>query len=84
MYTNYFFSFYSFKYNKRIKYFYNKVFKKEPFQIDTQGELFDGIWVRNNGNLENKNYYSWYTIILFVLPIIFIQTIFIIIKENLC
>jgi len=68
---------------KGINIIFKKAFIKEPFHVYRK-ELFDGIWVKNNGDLENKEYYSWYTISLFSVPILLILIMFIIIKENLC
>lgn len=78
-----FFPFIALNMIRGIMILFEKVFKKEPFQVNTD-ELSDGIWVKNKGNLENKNYYSCYTISLFGLPILLVAIVFALINENLC
>ncbi|MFD2541634.1 hypothetical protein ACFSSB_04820 [Lacinutrix gracilariae] len=68
---------------KGIMLFFEKVFKKVPYQTH-RGKLSDGIWIENKGDLKHKNYYEMYTFSIMVLPIFILAGLFILIKENLC
>ena len=69
--------------SKGIIEFYKKVFKREAFQMQW-GKLSDGIWIKNNGNLKHKGYYSWYTVNIGSFPIFIITAIFLLIEKNVC
>lgn len=63
-----------------FKYF----FKKDPFQV-YKNELSDGIWVKNKGNFEQHNfYYSFYSIAIFLFPIIILTFLYISFFKNAC
>ncbi|WP_157972923.1 hypothetical protein [Aureibaculum luteum] len=68
---------------KGIIKFYKEVFKREAFQMH-RGELSDGIWVKNQGDVKNKWYNGWYTVNIFSFPFFIITTIFFIFEKNVC
>jgi hypothetical protein len=69
--------------SKGVIEFYKKVFKREAFQM-YYGKLSDGIWIKNNGDLKHKGYYSWYTVNIASFPIFIITAIFLLIEKNVC
>ncbi|CAM4390820.1 Steroid 5-alpha reductase C-terminal domain-containing protein [Zobellia nedashkovskayae] len=69
--------------SKGVIEFYKKVFKREAFQM-YYGKLSDGIWIKNNGDLKHKGYYSLYTVNIASFPIFIITAIFLLIEKNVC
>ena len=69
--------------SKGVIEFYKKVFKREAFQM-YYGKLSDGIWIKNNGDLKHKGYYSWYTVNITSFPLFIITAIFLLIEKNVC
>lgn len=63
--------------------FYERVFKREPFQLH-YGKLSDGIWVTNKGDYKYKSYYAWYSTNILSLPIFIMVAIFLLIDKNFC
>jgi hypothetical protein len=68
---------------KGVASFFKKMFTIEPYQID-RGELSDGFWKKNKGDLKYKNYYTLYSIVIFILPFFIMITLYRILKENMC
>lgn len=68
---------------KGITKFYEKIFKREPFQMDRYG-LSHGIWVNNKGDLKYKNYYSAYSVSLMTIPILIILASYAVIEKITC
>lgn len=56
------------------------VFKKEPHMV-SRGELMEGIYTDNQGDLKYEDYYQIYSIIIFLIPISFIMFSFHIIEN---
>lgn len=60
---------------KIITIFFNLLFKKEPFQVDIYDkELSDGFWVKNRGDLNEINYYIFYSISIMIVPMVSLFT----------
>jgi len=68
---------------KMIVEFYRRIIKWEGFQVQW-GELSDGIWKKNNGNVESGFFYFWYTFNLTCFPIIIFIALFFLIEKHIC
>ncbi len=68
---------------KGITYFFKKISTIEPFHIH-KSELLDGFWQKNKGDLKYKNYYTLYSIVIFIVPIFILTILYKILKESMC
>ena len=67
-----------------IALIFKYIFKKDPFQVYKK-ELSDGIWVKNKGNFEkNKFYYSFYSAIILIFPILLLTFFYFYFFKNAC
>ncbi len=69
--------------SKGIVEFYKRIINKEGFQMQW-GKLSDGIWVKNNGNLNHKGFYGFYTVNIVGFPFMIIGMLYILIEKNVC
>ncbi|MBT8244818.1 MAG: hypothetical protein HKP48_11165 [Winogradskyella sp.] len=60
-----------------------KLTKKEGF-FYSRGNLEDGIYTKNNGNLNEVGYYKRYSFFLIAIPSLLILTLLILAREFLC
>lgn len=67
--------------SKGIIIIFNKIFKKEPFQM-YRNELSHGIWVENKGDLSNSFYYQIFTFTLFIVPMISLSLLFTLLNDS--
>ena len=68
---------------KLITVLFDIIFKKEPFNVDEDG-LGDGLWVKNKGDLKFRGYYALYSTVILITPLLFIMSIFFVIRKNMC
>ncbi len=66
---------------KTVMIIFRKVTKKEGFHF-YKGELLDGFYQENLGDIQHKSYYSLYSIFLFVTPLI-VLVLFYNLTENI-
>lgn len=52
---------------KGLMFSLKKIFKNEPHMV-SRGELMDGIYTDNQGDLKYENYYQNYSIIILLIP----------------
>ena len=68
---------------KGTAYFFQKAFRKTPFQT-FRHQLSDGFYIENKGDIEQINYYNFYSIVLSALPPIIIFGLFLTLEIIIC